>query len=243
MGVVEEIAHKVLFPVAILGQDVSITTLVLLMWLAVFLVFFFFFIASRRVDLLPSGMQIFAEYLISLIDEYVFVNIEVDRRIWLSFLVALFSFILVSNLLGLVPGFTSPSSDINFTATLAVIVFIIVQAVGIRKKGLIKYLSSLVPADVPLPIKFMLFPIELIGQVARPFSLAVRLFANLFAGHMVLLSVIGLILVFRNHAITPFPLIGAVLISAFEMFVAFIQAFIFTFLTSLYIGEALGSEH
>jgi len=118
-------------------------------------------------------------------------------------------------------------------------VFIVVQAAGVYHHGLPGYLRSFVPEGVPLPIAVFMIPIEIVSQLARPFSLAIRLFANMFAGHAVMLVLISLIFLFKSYVILPLPVLGNTLILAFEIFVAFIQAFIFTYLSGLYIATAL----
>ncbi|MCX5750978.1 MAG: F0F1 ATP synthase subunit A [Candidatus Saganbacteria bacterium] len=159
-----------------------------------------------------------------------------------TFLVALFSFILFCNLLGLIPGFSSPTSNINVTGALAVTVFLIVQVYGIIQKGPLKYLGHFVPEGTPLAMAPFLFVIELILQLAKPFSLAVRLFANVFAGHTTLFIVLGLIFMLKNYLLYSLPIIGYLLIATFEIFIGFIQAFIFTFLTASYLGEVAGEN-
>jgi F-type H+-transporting ATPase subunit a len=99
------------------------------------------------------------------------------------------------------------------------------------------------PQGVPVFLALFLFPVELIGQIAKPFSLAVRLFANMFAGHAIILTLISMIFIFKSYLVAPFPVLGNVAIMAFEVFVSFIQAFIFAFLSSNYIIGALSKEH
>jgi F-type H+-transporting ATPase subunit a len=117
-------------------------------------------------------------------------------------------------------------------------VFIIVQSTGIYKHGFIGYFKNILPDSVPLPILIFMVPLEIISQLAKPFSLAMRLFANMFAGHAVMICFLSLIIIFKSYFIAPFPLVGNIIFSMFEILIAFIQAFIFTFLTSLYISAA-----
>jgi len=141
-------------------------------------------------------------------------------------------------LLGLVPLLAGPTTNINVTAALAIIVFLTVQVTGVVKHGPLGYLKSMIPSGVPLPIAVFLFPVEIVSQFAKPFSLAVRLFANMFAGHAVMLLIISLIFLFKSYLILPLPIIGNTAIMMFEIFVAFIQAFVFTYLSALYIATA-----
>jgi len=243
MNVLEHLKQVKIIELNFSGLDISITNGMLTAFLAVFLIILFFFIVSRRAKLTPDLPQTAAESLIQFIQTEMLAPLGEDARIWLPFLVSLFSYILICNLLGIIPGLLPPTSNINFTATLAVIVFLTVQIVGVKKQGFIGYLKSLIPPGVPIFLAPFLFPIELIGQLARPFSLSIRLFANMFAGHAIILTLISLIFVFKSFLVVPFPVIGNVAILAFEIFVSFIQAFIFTFLSASYIIGAVKAEH
>ncbi|MBI4744223.1 MAG: F0F1 ATP synthase subunit A, partial [Actinobacteria bacterium] len=151
------------------------------------IIFLLFFIASRRVKMVPHGLQGALEALVDFIKiDIVFENIGPEGKTWLPFFVTLFFFILGTNLIGLIPGSFSATSNINITATLALIVFFSIQVQGVIKHGFFKYIKSWIPAGVPVFIGVFMFPIEFVGQIAKPFSLAIRLFANMFAGHLVL---------------------------------------------------------
>ncbi|MBI5701061.1 F0F1 ATP synthase subunit A [Candidatus Saganbacteria bacterium] len=241
MNTIEHLAAKDVFPLHAFGVDISITNQILVMWGAMFLIILFFFIASRKVKSIPHKVQNFAEIYLTVLWEPLEPSLG-DKK-WLPFFCAIFSLIFFCNLLGAIPGATPPTANINFTASLAFVVFLATHIVGVYKHGTQKYLLSLAPSGIPLPILIFLFPIEIVGQLVRPFSLAIRLFANLFAGHVVMLSIVGLIFVFKSYWIIPGSLFGNLIISLFEVFVAFIQAFIFTFLSAFYIGSALKTEH
>jgi F-type H+-transporting ATPase subunit a len=243
MNVLEHLKQVKIIELSISGLDISITNGMITGYLAVFLIILFFFIVSKRAKLVPNLPQTIAEFLIQFIQTEMLAPLGEEARIWLPFIVSLFSYILICNLLGIIPGLLPPTSNINFTATLAIIVFLIVQIAGIKKQGFIGYMKSLVPPGVPVFLAPFLFPIEIIGQLARPFSLSVRLFANMFAGHAIILTLISLIFVFKSFLVIPFPVIGNVAILAFEIFVSFIQAFIFTFLSASYIIGAVQAEH
>lgn len=241
MNIIEHLLPKVIFPIQIGPVNLSITNQVLVMWLAAALVVLFFYLAGRKPTLIPHKLQNAAEIYI----EALWDNIEpiVHDKAWLPFFCALFSFIFFINLLGLFPGLTPPSSNINFTASLAIIIFLLAHSVGIKQHGLIKYLKSFAPSGIPWPVLIFIVPVEIVSQIARPFSLSVRLFANMFAGHAVMLTLLSLIFVFKSFYILPGPLIGNILVSAFEIFISLIQAFIFTFLSAYYIGSAIESDH
>ncbi len=226
-------------PLEVGGVDLSITNGVITIWLSVLLVFTVFLTVSRRLQLVPGKAQSLAEVVILFLRDEVAGQLHHGRERWLPFIIAVFSFILVNNLLGLVPGLASATGNINVTAALAVTVFVVVQAAGVARHGVLGYIGSLVPPGLPLPIAVFMLPIEIVSQFAKPFSLAVRLFANIFAGHAVMLMLLSLIFFFKSYLILPLPVLGNTAVLVFEVFVAFIQAYIFTYLTTLYIATAV----
>jgi len=238
MNVIEHLSQKVVYPLQFGGFDLSITNGVVSMWLAVLLVTVFFLIVSRRLKPVPGKLQNLAEVLVLFIRDEIGGQLGATVNSWLPFLAAIFTFILTCNLIGLVPGIASATANINTTAALALIVFFVVQIVGVREHGLLPYLKSFIPAGVPLPIAVLMVPIELISTLAKPFSLAMRLFANMFAGHAVMFLIVSMIFLFRNWLVVPLPVVGDTVFLAFELFIAFIQAFVFTYLSALYIATA-----
>ncbi|HWK90015.1 MAG TPA: F0F1 ATP synthase subunit A [Longimicrobium sp.] len=158
------------------------------------------------------------------------------------FVVTLFFFIMFANVLGLIPYGSTATASISVTAALAVMTMVVVEIGGLISQGPRHYWHTLwfVPKGMnPVAGNLMaaaLFPIEVAGKIARPFALAIRLMANMTAGHIVLLAIISLIFVFGNWAIVPAPLLMAVAVTFLEIFVAFLQAFIFAMLTSVFIG-------
>jgi F-type H+-transporting ATPase subunit a len=177
---------------------------------------------------------------------------EVDR--FVPFLWTIFLFVLFCNLLGLIPLMGSPTASIWVTGALALCSFVMMHAAAIAKMGFGHYLKSLWPAmDIPLIIaiflKPMIFIIELFGTVIKGGVLAVRLFANMFAGHMVLATILFFIVQTANlgaalwGGVTVASVLGVTALSLLELFVAFLQAYIFTFLTALFMGMALNPQH
>ncbi|HTY12981.1 MAG TPA: F0F1 ATP synthase subunit A [Candidatus Omnitrophota bacterium] len=243
MNLFEHLKQVKLVTLTLFGFDISITNGVLVAFIAAALVLIFFYFAGRRAQLKPSLLQTTAEFLVQFINDEMLAPLGKDAGRWLPFITAIFCYVLFCNLLGLIPGVVPPTSNVNFTGTLAVIVFFTVQITGVVKKGPLGYLGSLIPPGIPVFLAPFIFPIELVGQIARPFSLAVRLFANMFAGHAIILTLIGLIFIFRSYLVIPFPVVGNVAILAFELFVSFIQAFIFAFLSASYIIGAVSAEH
>jgi F-type H+-transporting ATPase subunit a len=171
---------------------------------------------------------------------------------YVPFLWTMFLFILFNNLLGIIPFGASATASINVTGALALCVFFAIHGCAIARMGLGRYVQSLWPhIDVPYGLGYvlkpMIFIIEIIGVLVRNAVLAVRLFANMFAGHMVLATILIFIYVARNHSlwaiITVGSVLGIVALSLLEIFVAFLQAYIFVFLTALFMGMAMHPEH
>jgi F-type H+-transporting ATPase subunit a len=181
-------------------------------------------------------------------------NIGEEADKYVPFLWTLFLFILTCNLLGMVPFLGSPTGAFSVTLTLAAIAFCAIHGYAIAAHGLGEYLKSFVPhIEVPFGMGYVLIPmivvIEVIGHFIKAFVLAVRLFANMFAGHTVLAFILFFIVMAKDASpllfgtITLGSVLGVAALSLLELFVAFLQAFIFTFLTSLFMGSMLHPEH
>jgi len=173
---------------------------------------------------------------------------------YVPFLWTMFLFILFCNLLGMLPFMGSPTASVYVTGALAVVAFIMMHAAAIAKMGPVHYVKSLWPAmDVPFGmgyvIKPMIFFIEFLGTFIKGFVLAVRLFANMFAGHAVLATILGFIQMAANASVflwggvTVASVLGVTALSLLELFVAFLQAYVFTFLTALFMVMALYPSH
>ena len=169
---------------------------------------------------------------------------------YLPFLWTIFFFVLFNNLLGIIPGMASATGNINVTAVLAFITLATVIAAGMREMGAAGFWVGIVPhMDVPPLLKLFLWPmmfaIEVAGLLIRHTVLAVRLFANMLAGHIVLAVILGFILMARSLApavwasVTAASVVGMIALSLLELFFAFLQAYIFTFLSALFIGSAV----
>jgi F-type H+-transporting ATPase subunit a len=167
---------------------------------------------------------------------------------FLPYLWTVFFFILFCNLLGMLPGFASATGNINVTGVLAVMTLVCVIGAGMREHGAAGYWLAIVPhLDVPKimkpPLWGLMFLIEIVGLLIRHVVLGVRLFANMFAGHIVLSVILGFILMAWSslafYAVMPFSVAGVICVSLLELFVAFLQAYVFTFLSALFIGAAL----
>jgi F-type H+-transporting ATPase subunit a len=164
-------------------------------------------------------------------------------------LLTFFFFILFANMLGLIPFGSTATGNISVTATLAVIAFITIEVAGMRALGK-EYIGTIVywPHDMPNgPMKvflaLILTPVELLGKFTKPFALAIRLFANMTAGHVIVLAFIGIIFTFGSFFVAIGPLLGALAIMALEVLVALLQAYIFTLLVSVFIGQIRTAHH
>ena len=188
----------------------------------------------------PRGFQAAMEVLVLFIrDEVVKPNIGPKYGKYLPYLLTLFFFVLINNLLGLLPGAANVTGNIAVTMTLAVITFLIVHFNSNKH-----YWMHLVkPTGVPLALLPIMIPVEIVGVFMKPFSLMIRLFANMTAGHIILLSLFGLIFIFKSIFVAPVVSAFALFMNFIEIMVAFIQAFIFTLLSAMYIGSAIEDNH
>ncbi|MEP6765572.1 MAG: F0F1 ATP synthase subunit A [Gemmatimonadaceae bacterium] len=197
----------------------------------------------------PKGIAAAIEALaLGLRNEVILPNVGAHGEKFVAFPLTLFFFVLFCNLWGLVPYGSTATGNISVTATLAIVTFIVVELTGIFTLGA-SYLGTLfywnkeLPMAVRVPMLFIMSPVEILGKLTKPFALAIRLFANMTAGHIVLLAIIGLIFSFGSWIAFPAPFLMAVAISGLELFVAFLQAFIFTLLASVFIGQMRVAHH
>lgn len=194
---------------------------------------------------IASAMEAMALYLRN---EVVLPNVGHHGEQFVPFALTLFFLILVANLLGMIPFGSTATGNISVTLTLAVITFFVVEIAGMRAQGM-GYLSTIFYWNKDLPpvmrvvMFFVMTPVEIVGKLTKPFALTIRLFANMTAGHIVLLALIGLIFTFKSWAIAGVPVLMATAISVLELFVSFLQAFIFTLLASVFIGQIRESHH
>jgi len=197
----------------------------------------------------PKGFAAGIEAMVLYIrNEVILPNVGHHGNAFVPFGLTLFFFILTANLLGLIPYGSTATGNISVTATLAIITLIVVEVSGIKAQGA-GYLNTIFywNKELPLLMRVLMFvimtPVEILGKLAKPFALAVRLFANMTAGHIVVLALIGLIFTFKSWAVAGGPFIMAVLIMMLELFVALLQAYIFTLLSSVFIGLIREGAH
>jgi len=239
--------NKDLYPTNSKPLDFSITKLVFSMFLSIVLLLLIFGVSARNYNKsdkgIPKGIAKFTEPLIIYIrDEVAIPNIGVKHhQKYMPYLLTLFFFIWINNVIGLIPVFpfsSNLSGNIAFTGVLAGITFIITTFGG--TKDYWKHIFWM--PGVPVPMKLFLAPIEFMGIFVKPISLMIRLFANISAGHIIVLSLISLIFIAESVWIAPASLFFSVFISVIEILVVAIQAYIFTLLSALYIGAAI-EEH
>jgi F-type H+-transporting ATPase subunit a len=180
--------------------------------------------------------------------EVIIPNVGHHGEAYAPFLLTLFFFILFANLLGLIPYGATATGNISVTAMLAVITFFVVEFAGMRTLGK-GYIKTIVywPSDQPLAMNILLTPlmtpIELVSKITKPIALAIRLMANMTAGHIVVLALVGLIFTFGSYALAPLPLAMAIAIMVLEVFIAFLQAYVFALLASVFIGLIREGAH
>lgn len=230
-----------LFDLHLFGLDISVNKAVLMMWLVCVMVILFFLAAGRTVKLIPTRIQSLAEIAMDFLRNMVMENMGEEGLKFIPFVATLFFFILFSNLLGLIPGLYTVTSQLIVTAAFAGIVYLISLVVGFLYHGF-GFLHILVPPGTPGWLLPLMIPIEIVSQLARPVSLAVRLFANMTAGHTVLGVLLGMA-ISLGFLIGWLPFGFSVAINLLEVGIAFIQAYIFTILTTVYLGDAINMHH
>ncbi len=225
--------------------NLSITNHAVMLWIAGLIVVLLFTVAYKRKGLLPLGIGALIEWIVLFIrDEIAIANMgEEHGKKFTPLLVAFFFFILVANMMGLIPIFSTSTGNISVTAALAMITLFSTQYFGIKEHGLIGYYKSLVPHGVPLLLWPLMFVVEIMGIIAKHVALTIRLFANMIAGHIVLFAFLGLIILFKTFLVSPVSVGFGVFVYFLELLVAVIQAYIFTMLSALFIGMSVNPEH
>ena len=233
---------KRLVPIELFGYDISFTNSSLFMVLALFLISGFLIVAMSSRALVPGRIQSIAESLYEFVAGIVRENLGEEGKKYFPWVFSIFIFILTLNMLGMIPGSFTVTSHIIVTFALAAMVWIVVTIIGFVRHG-VGYLKLFVPDGVPLWLMPLIVPIEIVSYLIRPISLSVRLFANMMAGHTMLK-------VFAGFAVSlPFvakalPVVFTAAFTGLEFLVSFLQAFIFTVLTCIYLNDAVNMhEH
>lgn len=237
----EQFEIKPLISFHIGSLDASYTNSALWMTIAVIVAFVIFVLGMQQRALVPGRLQSVAEVGYEFIAGMVRDNVGSAGKAYFPFVLTLFIFILLCNLLGLVPYSFTPTSHIIVTFAMAAVVFLGVTLIGFIKHGA-HFLSFFVPKGVPVALLLLLVPIEIISYFVRPFSLSIRLFANMLAGHT-MLKVFGGFVVMLGVLAGWAPLAFLVAFTGLELLIAFLQAYVFAILTCLYLNDAIHLSH
>ncbi len=216
--------------------DLSYTNSALFMTITLVLASSFLLLATRRSALIPGRWQSMAEISYEFVANMIRDNVGQEGRKYFPFIFTLFMFVLFGNLLGMIPYSFTYTSHIVVTFAMAAVVFIGVTAIGFKKHGL-HFLSFLMPAGVPIFMAPLIIPIEILSYFTRPVSLALRLFANMTAGHTMLKVFAGFVTLLGVFGVVPLMLVAA--LTGLELIIAFLQAYVFTILTCVYLNDAL----
>lgn len=250
------IAHE-LFHFPLFGREVIFTNHMFMLTVGTVLLMLVLPLSVGRMALVPRGFGNLIETVCVFIREEVarpFLGDHTDKHI--GFIWTMFFFILTLNLLGMVPLaqilylLTGRENHLGGAATanvwvvgaLAVVSFLTIHISGIREQGLLGYVRNFAPR-VPWPMIPFIYFMEIIGALVKPFSLATRLFANMFAGHVLIATLFIFIFIFKSYTVASLTVLAAVAASLLELLVAFLQAYIFTFLSTIFIGFAVRPDH
>lgn len=223
------------------GINTSITNSALFMLLAVFVTTVLFVVAMRKRATIPGRAQSMAEITYQFVQGILEENVGHESKKYFPFIFTLFLFILALNLLGMLPYSFAPTSHIIVTFGLGATVFVMITLIALIKKGPIGFIKHFIPEGLPFFIVPLMLVIEMVSYLSRPFSLGIRLAANIAAGHT-LMKVIAAF-VFPLGLFGVLPIAFLMFMTGLEIFVSILQAYVFTLLSCMYLGEALSDHH
>jgi F-type H+-transporting ATPase subunit a len=252
-------------PIHIGPLDMSVNKAVVYLWIGgLATIFVGIWLMRFGLSLRPSRRQTSGEAIYDLVQSQI-AESSLPRKalnLWFPYVASLFLFIWILNIVGFIPlpisndtyeifgvnvptlGVYAATANLSVTLALAIVTFIATHVEGIRYNGVVRYLKSWIPAGVPKPLLALIVPLEVISQFMRLISLSVRLFANMLAGHMLILVMLGLIFIFSSWFLIPISVAAGTVIYLFEVgIVVTIQAFVFALLSAIYIGAAIEPEH
>lgn len=232
----EQFEVRRIFPFELFGFDVSFTNASMMMAINLCAIFFLLIITARRANIIPSRLQMVGESIYGLIDDMILGTAGKDAKKYMPFIFSLFMFILTCNLLGMLPLSFTVTSHIIVTFAMAIVVFIGVTIIGFARHGF-HYLSLFLPSGTPMVMAPLMIFTELFAYMVRPVSLSVRLAANMTAGHIVMKVIASFVIMAGIAGVLPFALLFA--LTGFEIFVAVLQAYIFTILSCVYLTDAI----
>lgn len=223
------------------GHNFSITNGTIVLCFTFLLSLLFAFLLKRSNKLIPSRGQSALEMSLLTIRNIVSSALgEVGKR-YVPFVFSIFLFVLLLNLIGLIPGTFAQTSHISITFALAMILFFLCVVITIAKRGLFGFIKSFLPAGTPWWLAPLMFVLEIFSYLVRPVSLSVRLAANMIAGHVMLDVIAFFVIMMGVFGVLPFTFLSVLM--AFELFVAFLQAYIFSIFACVYLNEACGKGH
>ena len=232
----EQFEIKELVPIEIAGNNISFSNSALMMVITITLILLLMMLGTRKRAMVPGRWQALAELCYEFVANLIRDTVGNEGRKYFPFIFALFMFILIGNMLGMVPYSFTFTSHIAVTFAMAMVVFTGVTILGFAKHG-IRFFTFFVPPGVPIWMWPLMIPIEIISYLSRPVSLAMRLFANMLAGHTLLKVFAGFVPALGAAGILPLAFVGA--LTGLELLIAFLQAYVFAILTCLYIDDAL----
>ena len=246
----EAAQHSWVIPIHIGPVDLSINKIIWFLFLGAAITFVILFIGARLLKDRPGAYQVIVEEVYGFGRSYLGGQIGDEGMKWFPYTLSIFVFLLTLNIIGLFPDSYPVTSNLSFTATLALITFVLTHYMGIKRNGAGTYFKSWVPAGLPVAIfmaPFMFF-IHTLSEIARPVTLAVRLYANMLAGHLIIFVFLSFILYaggffsVAGAMVTVVAVPAAIVFYAFEIFVAVLQAYIFAILTQVYIELAIYAD-
>ena len=232
----EQFEIKELVPIEIGGNNIAFSNSALMMVITISVILLLMLLGTRKRAMVPGRWQALAELCYEFVANLIRDTVGNEGRRYFPFVFSIFMFILVGNMLGMVPYSFTFTSHIAVTFAMAMVVFTGVTILGFAKHG-IKFFSFFVPPGVPVWMWPLMIPIEVISYLSRPVSLAMRLFANMLAGHTLLKVFAGFVPALGAAGILPLAFVGA--LTGLEFLIAFLQAYVFAILTCLYINDAL----
>ena len=235
-------------PIGARVLDISITKHVFWMWVSSLLLLAVVLMGTsrRKGDSVPAGPtnNIIETFVLFVRDDIAVRNMgEHLGQEFTPYLCTIFFFILFCGLVGVLPFTATATGNIAVTASLALCTFVLTQFAGMRSQGVVGYWAHLVPPGIPWWLYPLMIPAELLGLVTKPFALTIRLFANMVAGHVVILFLLGMVFVLGTTLVAPVGVLFALGIYLLELLVIFIQAYIFTILSAVFIGMAASHAH
>ena len=248
--------NHVYFPLNFFGIDFSITKHIIMLWIVCGITISLVLYGTKRyrknINATPKGISSLFEILMDFLrKDIINPNIgEKDGKLWMPLISTYFLFILIANLIGLIPlfelipgGSATITGNFSITVALATITFFSIIIAGTKKYGFLQHWKNMVPSGVPWPVLFILIPIEIMGMFIRPLALTLRLGANMTAGHIGMVAIFGLPILLQSFGVGFVSIILNTAIFFLEIIVCLVQAYVFTLLSAVFIGMAIHAEH